>query len=368
MQVVVGLIVIVIAIALSPWLLPIAGLVWGVKTLRSSEHSGNTKRRGLAVASVVGSLAFAGAVWPGLGSGSEEEVVAEPAAATTPTASATTASPSPTVTAASPTAVPSTTPSELSETVSAASVSPSAGDAAVDAAVAAALVPVVGIVDGDTIKVSIDGRTERVRVIGIDTPELAGGECYAQQASSKMQSLAQSRSVRLEADPSQDDRDRYDRLLRHVFLDDGRSAAEVLIAGGFGREYTYAADYRYQSSYRAAEAAARAGDRGLWGSGCVDAPAVGTTAKSDSAPKPSPKPKASEKPTSADRPARVVADPPASSGKCNIKGNINSEGVKIYHVPGGRSYDKTKIDVSKGERWFCSTSEAETAGWRAARG
>jgi len=47
-----------------------------------------------------------------------------------------------------------------------------------------------------------------------------------------------------------------------------------------------------------------------------------------------------------------------------IKGNINSSGEKIYHVPGGEYYDKTVIDESKGERWFCSEAEAQSAGWR----
>lgn len=50
---------------------------------------------------------------------------------------------------------------------------------------------------------------------------------------------------------------------------------------------------------------------------------------------------------------------------CLIKGNINSSGDKIYHVPGSASYSRTKIDKSKGERWFCTTAEAEAAGWRA---
>ena len=64
-------------------------------------------------------------------------------------------------------------------------------------------------------RVRVDGRTERVRVIGIDTPERTGAgapECFAQQAASAMQSLAQSRSVALEADPTQADRDRHGRL------------------------------------------------------------------------------------------------------------------------------------------------------------
>ena len=56
-----------------------------------------------------------------------------------------------------------------------------------------------------------------------------------------------------------------------------------------------------------------------------------------------------------------------ATGSCRIKGNINSEGEKIYHVPGGRSYEKTKISPGRGERMFCSEAQAREAGWRAAR-
>jgi pSer/pThr/pTyr-binding forkhead associated (FHA) protein len=50
-----------------------------------------------------------------------------------------------------------------------------------------------------------------------------------------------------------------------------------------------------------------------------------------------------------------------------IKGNINSKGEKIYHVPGSAKYNATKIDESNGERWFASEDEAIAAGWRAPR-
>ena len=49
--------------------------------------------------------------------------------------------------------------------------------------------------------------------------------------------------------------------------------------------------------------------------------------------------------------------------QCLIKGNINSKGVKIYHVPGSSAYASTKIDTSKGERWFCTEADALAAGW-----
>jgi endonuclease YncB( thermonuclease family) len=61
------------------------------------------------------------------------------------------------------------------------------------------------------------------------------------------------------------------------------------------------------------------------------------------------------------------ATPPTDSTACQIKGNINSKGERIYHMPGGRWYDETKISPGKGERWFCSEAEAKAAGWRAAR-
>jgi micrococcal nuclease len=50
-----------------------------------------------------------------------------------------------------------------------------------------------------------------------------------------------------------------------------------------------------------------------------------------------------------------------------IKGNINAEGVKIYHVPGGGSYTATVITPANGERWFCTEQEAQANGWRKAQ-
>lgn len=55
-------------------------------------------------------------------------------------------------------------------------------------------------------------------------------------------------------------------------------------------------------------------------------------------------------------------------GACTIKGNINvSTGERIYHVPGREYYGPTKINITKGERWFCTEAEAQAAGWRRSR-
>lgn len=60
----------------------------------------------------------------------------------------------------------------------------------------------------------------------------------------------------------------------------------------------------------------------------------------------------------------------ASAGEndaCNIKGNVNTQGERIYHVPGQKYYNDTRISASHGERWFCSEEEARAAGWRRSR-
>lgn len=205
---------------------------------------------------------------------------------------------------------------------------------------------VLGITDGDTIDVEIDGIRTRLRIIGVDTPER--GECGYQEASSAMQSLVQSRQVRLEADETQADADRYDRLLRHVFTEDGVNVAEEIIARGLGVEYTYAAPYRYRDDYLAAQSAAQEGNLGLWGDLCLLLPIP-------SAP-------LTEAPVGVAPRGEATAE-----GDCLIKGNINREGEQIYHRPGQRDYEKTVINEGAGERWFCTPEEAEAAGWRPAR-
>ena len=61
---------------------------------------------------------------------------------------------------------------------------------------------------------------------------------------------------------------------------------------------------------------------------------------------------------------------PALAGEndaCNIKGNVSTQGERIYHVPGQKYYNETRISASHGERWFCSEEEARAAGWRRSR-
>ena len=121
-------------------------------------------------------------------------------------------------------------------------------------------VTVTRIVDGDTIAVAFpDGRVEKVRYIGIDTPER--GRPFAAQATACNASLVAGRRVRMERDVR--DRDRYGRLLRYVYVDDLMVNAE-LVARGYASAVTYPPDVRFAEYFVALEARAREGNLGLW--------------------------------------------------------------------------------------------------------
>lgn len=127
---------------------------------------------------------------------------------------------------------------------------------------------VTSVIDGDTLVVrTIDG-SERLRIIGVDTPEIgrdgAADECYAQEARAYVDDALTGRIVQIYPDSTQDDVDRYGRLLRHVRVD-GRNFAETVIAAGAGIEYTYDAAYAGQEAHLAAQDDARERRRGLWG-------------------------------------------------------------------------------------------------------
>mgnify|MGYP002526587757 CR=1 FL=1 len=61
---------------------------------------------------------------------------------------------------------------------------------------------------------------------------------------------------------------------------------------------------------------------------------------------------------------RLASEAVDDNRPCPLKGNIGRKGPRIYHVPGGAYYDRTKINEGKGERWFCTEAKARAAGWR----
>jgi micrococcal nuclease len=127
------------------------------------------------------------------------------------------------------------------------------------------LYTVTNIIDGDTIKILYEENIEKVRLIGIDTPEEAN--CFFEESTERLRSLLEDKKIRIEFDPSQDQRDKYDRLLLYIWLDD-TFINQAMISDGYAHEYTYNLPYKYQDDFKQAENSAREAKRGLWGDIC----------------------------------------------------------------------------------------------------
>ena len=130
--------------------------------------------------------------------------------------------------------------------------------------IATSTATVVRVLDGDTVEVELGNRRERVRYIGIDTPEPYAGtapECFASEASAANRELVANREVQLVADA--EDRDDYNRLLRYVYVDGVFVNAE-LMRGGFATALPVKPNTRHASYFFDLETKAREEPRGLW--------------------------------------------------------------------------------------------------------
>jgi micrococcal nuclease len=136
-------------------------------------------------------------------------------------------------------------------------------------------VSLIEVTDGDTIRVDVDGREEPVRLILIDAPETHEPnnppECYGQEATTYLSwLLSLGGDLYLETDVS--DRDRFDRLLRYVWLDFGDGEVylvnEALVRAGYAAFSTFPPDVKYVEEIREAGQFARDYGYGLW-SGCI---------------------------------------------------------------------------------------------------
>ena len=126
---------------------------------------------------------------------------------------------------------------------------------------------VTEFVDGDTLEVNLDGVKEKVRLIGVDTPETKDPrvevQCFGLAASKFTKDLIGQNRVRLEADPLNTNRDRYNRLLRYVYLPDGRLVNAEIIKEGFGFAYLNF-PFTKSDEFHGYEVAAREAGKGLW--------------------------------------------------------------------------------------------------------
>jgi len=201
---------------------------------------------------------------------------------------------------------------------------------------------VTRVVDGDTIEVEIAGQEYTLRYIGINTPETVDPrrpvQCFGHEASDFNKQLVDGKAVGLEKDVSETDQ--FGRLLRYVWLN-GEMVNATLVREGYAQASAYPPDVKYQDFFSSLQAEASDAGRGLWGAAC--------------------------EPTAS--PTALAAAPGSceysGTSEAVIKGNISvSSGERIYHVPGGEFFDQTVIDVSAGERWFCTEADAVAAGWR----
>ena len=193
------------------------------------------------------------------------------------------------------------------------------------------------VIDGDTIDIS----GQRIRLHGIDTPE-SGQSCQRDGISwlCGAQATKTLRELIGDADVSctKRDRDRYGRIVA-VCQANGVNLNAAMVLSGMALAYR-----KYSDDYNGQEVSAKAARRGLWAGQFVP-------------------------PWDWRRGKRLASETAAANDNpkgCRIKGNIGSKGDRIYHMPGGRWYDRTVITASKGERWFCSEEEARGAGWRRA--
>lgn len=212
------------------------------------------------------------------------------------------------------------------------------------------------VIDGDTLEVNIEGQTYKLRMIGVNTPETKhprkGVEFFGKEASNYTTEQLTGKTVYLQKDVSETDK--YGRLLRYVWLsrpatneptkDEIKSLMfnSILVANGYANSSSYAPDVKYQDIFKELEIPAREQGWGLWG---YEEP-IETPAQT------------SEKIVlNKDISQEYIAD--TTQGK--IKGNKKS---KIYHVPGGASYNRISV---KNVVYFNSEADARAAGYRKAK-
>jgi endonuclease YncB( thermonuclease family) len=202
------------------------------------------------------------------------------------------------------------------------------------------------IIDGDSFKIG----DAQIRLFGADAPEgrqqcTRNGSAWrcGDAAASELRRLTIGRDVVC----MPRDEDTYGRIVATCRAGNVDLAA-AMVGAGLAVAYR-----RYSSDYVDEESAARSAKRGLWAGEFEQPEEFRREGRTERAAQPPSTPR----------------DAPRSTQRngCNIKGNINTAGERIYHAPSSPSYGDTRIDESKGERMFCTEAEARAAGWRAPR-
>ncbi|MCH4824841.1 MAG: thermonuclease family protein [Planococcus sp. (in: firmicutes)] len=206
-------------------------------------------------------------------------------------------------------------------------------------------VEVTQVIDGDTIKIMYEGQEVTVRYLLMDTPETnhpsLGEQPLGKDATEENKRIIESGDVSIEFDVG-DRFDDYDRLLAYIYVD-GESVQEQMIRAGLARvAYVFPPNTRYLDQFEQAEQIAKENRVGIWQYENY------STNRGFNAEAYGQKPAANTSPTSGQ-----------PTDACDIKGNINRNGNKIYHLPSDSSYEQTNP-----EEWFCSEQDARDAGFR----
>ena len=193
---------------------------------------------------------------------------------------------------------------------------------------------VIRVADGDTFTLLAKDRSQiSIRLAEIDAPE--NGQPYGNKSKQVLSDLIFGKQVTVEVQTE----DRYGRTVGRPYVGE-LDVCEEMVRSGAAWVYR---QYVIDRSLFDTEKEARQAQRGLWG-----------LSESQQV-----------EPWNWRRGLEGGGEQPDG---CVIKGNINSKGDKLYHAPGMSSYGATRIDESKGERWFCTEDEATSAGWRPPRG
>lgn len=201
-------------------------------------------------------------------------------------------------------------------------------------------VEVKRVVDGDTFETA---GGDKVRLIGMNTPETvkpnSAVEQYGKEASAYTKERLTGKTVHMFKDAG--NTDKYGRLLRYVFIKGESEMFNVtLLKEGYANTMTVPPNVMFAGMFVEIEREARANGKGLWGK------ENSSGAKSG---------------TSDGKSGQNGSSAAASCKNPQIKGNINSKNEKIYHLPGGKSYNQTKAELM-----FCTEEEASAAGFRKA--
>lgn len=197
---------------------------------------------------------------------------------------------------------------------------------------------VLRVIDGDTIEVSLNGEIEKVRYLLVDTPEMnASDKIPGQLAKEFNNAMVEGRDILLVRNTS--NRDNFGRLLRFV-ISDGVFVNYELVRQGYAITFIRLPDDLCSLEFQDAMLEAFTARKGIWqnvqeiynssGNDCPEGCMIQTDG-------------------------------------CLVKGNINGQKDKIFHLPGSEDYDEVVVNAEKGERWFCTIREAIQNGWRPAR-